>query len=113
MRIQMIKYSSWLDAVCCVSLHTEHQVNLKFAVMKWAMCDQAGRKAKNEKRENETFASGKLLLCYNTALALRWSSAAPSAPNPFSEAPRDLACLHGRTMQTPRCHCHNFREFPC
>lgn len=77
----MIKYSRWLNAVCCVSVHTEHQVRLKFAVMKWAMCDQAGRKAKaeakNEKKENETFASGKLLLSYNTKLVFPWSSSAP------------------------------------
>jgi len=54
---------------------------MKFAVMKWAICDQAGRKAKleakNEKKENETFASGKLLLSYNTTLVFPWSSSAP------------------------------------
>ena len=42
--------------------NTEPQFKLKFAVMKWAMCEQAERKAKNEKKENETFPSRKLLL---------------------------------------------------
>lgn len=36
--------------------NTEPQFKLKFAVVKWAMCEQAGRKAKaeakNEKKEN-------------------------------------------------------------
>jgi hypothetical protein len=75
-------------------------VNLKSAVMKWAMCGQAGRKAKadakNENRENETFASGKLPPTYNTTLAFPWSSAALLAPNPFSEAPRDDRRLSAR-----------------
>lgn len=62
MRIQMVKYSRWLNAVSWVSVHTEPQFKLQFAVVQWAMCEHAGRQAKNEKKENETFAPGKLLL---------------------------------------------------
>jgi len=62
MRVQMIKCSRWLNAVSWVSVHTEPQFNLQSAVMQWTMCEHAGRQTENEKKENDTFASGKLLL---------------------------------------------------